>query len=322
MQLSLLVAVGLTGSALACQVPVFRYALERWNPDLYRVLVLAPKPLSSSELAIQERWVGAKGKSRVNVEVIDVSQTSDERVKKIWGEFGGAENRPLIVALYPDKSSLKGQLAHTSEFNGTNVQRMAASPVRKQISQRLAEGHSAVWVLLESGNKQKDAAASKMLNEQLAKDKQWLKLPSPEELEIKPEVLSQVKVKLQIEFSVVSVQRDDPQEQFLVDCLLNSESDLRSIQDEPLAFPVFGRGIVLYALAGKGIAPETIRSASSFICGPCSCQVKEQNPGFDLLLDHDWESALGSDFISQPEPGAGSSASPKLIPIPPGRKTR
>jgi len=176
-----------------------------------------------------------------------------------------------------------------------------------------------VWVLLESGDKALDQAARRTLQQQLDLDALWLELPTPEEMEIKPEILDQVKVKLRVEFSVISVRRDDAREKFLIDCLLNSETDLRDF-DAPVAFPVFGRGLVLYALVGKGIAPDTIRAASSFICGPCSCQVKEQNPGFDLLLNHDWNSAVGETKISQPIAGAGAGTIPKLVPIPTGRK--
>ncbi|TWW12353.1 hypothetical protein E3A20_01920, partial [Planctomyces bekefii] len=36
-----------------------------------------------------------------------------------------------------------------------------------------------------------------------------------------------------------------------------------------------GRGRVLYALVGDGIAEGTIAAACDFLTGPCSCQVKE-----------------------------------------------
>jgi hypothetical protein len=51
---------------------------------------------------------------------------------------------------------------------------------------------------------------------------------------------------------------------------------------------VFGRGRVLYALAGRGINADNIREACEFLVGPCSCQVKEMNPGVDLLMDVAW----------------------------------
>jgi hypothetical protein len=69
-----------------------------------------------------------------------------------------------------------------------------------------------------------------------------------------------------------------------------------------MAFPVFGRGRVLWALVGAGIAKENIAEAGEFLTGPCSCQVKSLNPGCDLLLAADWESALLG--LGPPEPPA------------------
>ncbi|MCC6507593.1 MAG: hypothetical protein IT423_00690 [Pirellulaceae bacterium] len=322
-KLAIVLALVLTSSAIACQVPVFRYALERWSPDQYKLMILSDKALPDSMLDTIQQSIRAKytadsseqHKSKVNLEVINVERTTNAQAKQLWRAYGGSS--PIAVAMYPDKSSLRGEVAHASPVTEAGIKAIVASPAREEIARRLALGHSAVWVLLECGDKVKDEIARNTLEKQLVLDKEWLKLPTAEEMEVKPEVLDKLKVKLRMEFSVMSLSRLDEREQFLVDCLLNSEPDLRE-QTEPLAFPVFGRGIVLYALVGKGIAPTTIRTASSFLCGPCSCQVKEQNPGFDLLLDHDWESALGDTLVSQAIPGTG--AAPQLVPIPPGKK--
>ena len=135
-------------------------------------------------------------------------------------------------------------------------------------------------------------------------------------------MLEQVKVPLKIQFTTVRLNRDDPAEQFLLQSLLNSEEDLVDF-DRPLAFPVFGRGRVLYALVGNGIASHTVRMASSFMAGPCSCQVKNQNLGFDLLLQTDWNKALGDILISDPIETVDTEANaPILLTIPPGRKSR
>ena len=39
------------GPASACNVPVFRYALERWKPDAYEVHVFHKGPLSERDRA-------------------------------------------------------------------------------------------------------------------------------------------------------------------------------------------------------------------------------------------------------------------------------
>ena len=315
-----LTVLTIAGSLMACQVPVFRYALERWNPDHYRVLVLSDAPLNAEQQAALKALEGTPElPSQATIKVHDVSTTKDAFVKQLWKDRD-KNSSPMMVALYPERSSINAeQVACSLPLSAQSVAQIVDSPARKEIIEKLSEGHSAVWILLESGDAAKDQAALTRLQEQLEKDTEWLKLPSPEEMEISPELLGSTKIPLQIQFSVVSVRRDDLKEQFLIDCLLNSESDLRDF-NEPMAFPVFGRGRVLYAVVGQGISADTIRKASSFIVGPCSCQVKEQNPGFDLLLGCDWDEMVGETFISEPIPEGDSE--PKLLTIPAGRAKR
>jgi hypothetical protein len=299
----------------ACQVPVFRYALERWNPEAYPIVIVTPKPISESEKQSWLRDQPERFSSYVRIEWLTPSEIRDPVLREHWA--ASEDNAGLVATYYPEKSELRQTIASVGALKETSLEEMLSSPARKEIANRLASGQSAVWVLLESGDKEKDEAARMALETQLTLDKEWLKLPTPEEMEIKPEVLDSVKIKLRVDFSILNIKRDDPKETFLINSLLNSEEDLRAFE-EPIVFPIFGRGLVLYALIGKGINGDTIRAASKFVCGPCSCQVKEQNPGFDLLLEHQWNESVGDVFISQPIPGTG--AQPKLLAIPPGRK--
>lgn len=309
-------AVCVSASVLfACQVPVFRYALERWSPEAYPVVIISPSEMSEDE---KRGLMGNESDSIGKLLQIDWKKADESlspELLKLWKSK--ASDQGVVVAYYPEKSDLRGNVAYTAPLQAGALSDMVTSPIRREIASRLSAGESAIWILLESGNKEKDQAAREAIERQLALDEEWLKLPSAEEMEIKPEILDNVKIKLRVDFSVLSVSRNDSQEKFLIESLLNSEPDLMDF-DEPVAFPIFGRGLVLYALVGKGINGDTIRAASKFICGPCSCQVKEQNPGFDLLLEHPWEQSVGEVFISQPIPGTG--AQPKLLKIPPGRK--
>ena len=318
--LSCFVSVILSATVLlACQVPVFRFALERWNPDPYRIQVLVSGSLNDDQRQLLDAFQDKHVRRCAQMSIIDVTKTTEPTVKALWKQHPN-NGQPLLAAFYPESSSTpENQPASVMSLTKDGVSQLVMSPAREDVIRRLSAGQSAVWVLVRSGQKDKDTEALKTLEAQLAKDAEWLKLPSPEELEVKPSVLEDAKIPLQIQFSVVEVDRDDAQEQFLIDCLLNSEEDLRDY-DEPLAFPVFGRGRVLYALVGQGISSDTIRAASSFIAGPCSCQVKSQNPGFDLILPHDWETTIGPTFISQPLPEEGRK--PQLLTIPPGSRAK
>ncbi len=321
-RLVLLVCVATCSAALACQVPVFRYALERWNPDAYRIVVLGDGELGAAQEEMLSQIRAAHKSKRVEMTFIDANKTADPTLIHLWKHHRD-HSVPLLAAFYPVGSKdLSNTLAYQKALTKRSAASIIDSPVRREIAKRLKLGHSAVWIFVKSGNADRDKVAYETLEKQIKLDSEWLKLPSPEELEVDASVLANCKIKLQIKFSIVTVEKDNAEEQFLLDSLFNSEPDLRSF-DGPFAFPVFGRGRVLYGLVNKGIVKDTIRSASSFMAGPCSCQVKNQNPGFDLLLVSDWESAIGDTLISEPiDTPNQENLEPTLVPIPPGRKSK
>ena len=71
--------------------------------------------------------------------------------------------------------------------------------------------------------------------------------------------------------------------------LTHLEDDLGTFANEPMVFPVFGRGRVLEPLIGAGINKENVLEHSGYLCGACSCEIKDQNPGIDLLIAANWE---------------------------------
>lgn len=313
------------GSTYACQVPVFRYALERWNADLYQVYVLKAGQLTKDEAKaveiLQAKTKTAAAGSRIRLQVVDPTESKDPRLVEAWKNHPD-QSAAMLVAFYPRENDAPHSPAYTGKLTVETAAALVDSPVRRAIAERLQAGASAVWVFVPSGDKAVDQAAYDTLQRQIKLDADWLQLPSAEELEVKPELLAQCKIQLKIDFSIVTLDPSDAAEQFLLESLLNSESDLKSF-DGPFAFPVFGRGRVLYGLVGKGIAQHTIRSASSFMVGPCSCQVKNQNPGLDLLMMTDWDEAVGATLISEPiEATGGDNRQPTLLTIPPGRNAR
>jgi hypothetical protein len=101
--------------------------------------------------------------------------------------------------------------------------------------------------------------------------------------------------------------------------LIGSEPDLAERSDVML-FPVFGRGRALLPLIGAGITEKNIYDAAAFLVGPCSCEIKEQNPGFDLLLSADWDGLLAASglAVAAAVPTISEPAVAELVPIPKG----
>jgi len=101
---------------------------------------------------------------------------------------------------------------------------------------------------------------------------------------------------------------------------------------KPMAFPLFGRGRALCALVGKDINADNALEISEFLVGQCSCLVKADSPGADMLFRADWETAadVGPARPAQPPvlvglpEGPGKDdwprAAPPVAAAPAGRK--
>jgi hypothetical protein len=311
----------LAGSiAMACNVPVFRYALERWPADLYEVIVLHEGSLSDDDKAtfqsLQNADHLAATPTNFRIRSADVDTISDPELRALWNERSD-RNRPLLVAMYPRNArEVPDRIASAMPLSKASVDAMVDSPVRRKIAERLLDGDSAVWVFVPCGDEEQDQAARKMLERQMERNQAELSLPPQEEIESDEFFQADNPIELRLSFSMVTLNRNDSKESFLLRMLLGSEPDLEAL-NQPMAFPVIGRGRVLYALVGKGIFPDTIEMASRFVVGPCSCQVKDQNPGFDLLMAVDWDKKIGGSKISRE--ASQQVSKPILIEIPPGK---
>lgn len=311
----MLLAVG--GVVSACNVPVFRYALEHWRADSFRLTVFHRGPLSETLQALLEPFEAPPEQSPANavVRMVDVDDISDSADQALWASLNNLQ-LPHLVVRYPAHLRIEKPV-WTGPFDGVDLSRLTESPVRKELIRRLSEGQTAVWVQLDGGKQEADQAAADLLQQELLRLERELKLPALTE---SPEDILLGGPPLKLKFSMHRVSRDDPAEQALVAMLVGCEDDLAERTD-PIVFPVFGRGRALLPLVGAGITAENVHGSAAFLVGPCSCQVKELNPGFDLLLAADWGALLALEFDPAAELASSEtslSAEPELVPIAPG----
>jgi len=274
--LLLLAPIGASAPERTCNIPVFRYALERWAAAPYEVVAFHRGPLGDEGKAALN--VLREGGANVAVDRIDVS----EPVPQKWNDILAKTKlqAPCMVAVYPGTDIV----AWSGPLSPDAARKLADSPARREVAKRLLEGDSAVWLMLDSGDAAKDDAAATTLDAELKKLVQGLKLP-PHAAD-DPPLLSDVPVR--IAFSVLRLKRSDPAETALITMLQNSEAGLEG----PIVYPIFGRGRALWAMAGKGLTPDNIAEAAMFLIGACSCEAKDLNPGLDLLFTADWENGL------------------------------
>lgn len=317
--------------AAACNIPVFRFALERWKPDSCEVVVFHKGAMSADD----EKTVGdletaslAKdGDANLNVIRCDLSHNTDQELNDLWLSVKEKTNSqlPMLVA-----RSLKGRGKTVNHWHGSVQTAKAAglieSPIRAELTKRLQSGDAIVWLVLKSTDDQKTAAVQALLSQQCRELPNKINLPEGIGLP-GSELYSEVPLLLQ--FSVLEIAADDPKEQYLVRQLTGFQAEAFAA-GEPLIIPVFGRGRALEVIPASQLNAELIHDLTEFLCGACSCQVKEQNPGFDLLLSTNWNAALFGENSEGPPPEAAAgngqrkandqNREPELVPIPSGRK--
>ena len=287
------------GWATACQVPVFRYALERWAADTYRLAVFHNGPLSDE----QQDVVASVGYD-VNLELLTIDtgkMSAAERIRfgdvqVIQGQMHGRLYYPL-ESRFRDKPIWEGVLTRGALMG------IVDSPVRRKIAKDILAGESAVWVILNSGNREADDRFKKTLNGHIESISQWLEIPEgvagPGELErvasgeVAMEDVLRSTIPLKISFTSFVIEKDDPAEKFFIKMLTSFVPSLiDQYPMQPLVFPVFGRGRTLDGISEGMLNEELMAAAGSYICGACSCEVKRENPGIDLVMSMEWDEVI------------------------------
>jgi hypothetical protein len=324
-----LTALLLPAVLLACQVPVFRYALERWEPDEFRVIVLHDQPLPEAQQTLIKTIEAAswteEGHANFNTWVINAAENKSKVVQDLFKKHGKPGDARLMM-LYPGVTGVDEPF-WVGALTKETAAAVADSPMRKQIRNLILNGKSTVWVVVNSGNPEKDSTAVKHVT---ATSKDIVKqMALPDGVITQDELLEQADeedsdelidfsnpnilrstIPLKIDPATVTLNRDNPKEQLLLKML--TVLDGQNVpKDEPLLYAVFGRGRSIGPLVGKEIVEDNIWDMANYIGGACSCEVKRDNPGVDLLMQCDWDTALEESRVIEDKdlpPLVGSAA--------------
>ncbi|OVE81786.1 hypothetical protein BVY04_02440 [bacterium M21] len=315
--------------SLACSVPVFRYALERWPPAPYRMYLFHDGELADADKKVVDRieglWTYDARTANLALKVVDVSQNAENEVYLKYVKEKGIK-LPCMTMLYPLKRGRQNQDVPLGSWALTNqnLDSLIASPVRSKITEMIVDGASSVWLFIESGDEKRDKIALENLKTALKEIESLVEVPDSvampgEDKIVEADDQLESGIELKISFPVVTMSRKDTKEEFLLKMLSDSEDGLAKLTDEPWAIPLFGRGRALYALVGEGISQDNIEETCAYLSGACSCQVKDMNPGTDILFGIDWDAVVITGTIEEKElPPLGGAGD--LVAAAPGEK--
>ena len=297
----------LAAQVLACSTPVFRYAIERWPADSYRMLVFSEKELSADD---QQLLAAAAEKSEgaFYSHTSLISEMSDE-VKAVYDAVTNKPALPFFALLYPLEMGTN-LVVQAAPLTSNALDRVIMSPVRLKIAQSLIGGDAAVWLLIKGPDDVQNREIRAMLDSRLREIEQTAEFNS-DFVELAEMAGTGVP---ELKFSVLEMDRNDPQESLLMEMLTRIVDDRQDLTG-PLIIPVFGQGRALVLLLKDRISEETVDRVAAFLIGNCSCEVKSMNPGFDLLIGANWVSGITNEYVfdAQLPPLSSPTASPDLL---------
>jgi len=265
-------------AAECCTIPVFRYALDRWEADRFQLILPSS---ASQDTALQDllRPLRANGKAN-----LDIATSRDETQKDAVLRDSRASEKPLW----------------TGSLDKTTLEALLDSPARQKIMQQVLAGDSIIWVIADSGAPL-DMVEVERVEKRLKFLEQVASLPIQDPND--PDSQLGPGPPLKLKFTTLRLKRDDPAEALLLRMLAGPKAGIDPANSN-FAAAIFGRGRVLGAWPLAELDDRTLEEVSMFLVGRCSCRMKNENPGWDILLNVDWEKALkaATSTVSQQTP--------------------
>jgi len=252
----------------ACSIPVFRYALDRWAGDAY-LLHTAPARILPAALAKELETLEHDGYANVVIEAQDNL---------------AADAAELVFPRVPGGSAWSGRL------NSDGLKCLLDSPARQEMCRRLTAGDSGIWVLIEGHDKGDNDRAFAVIEKTCRLVEKGAVLPEVDPADTTAAVGPGPE--LAVRLSTLRLSRMDTREAATVAMLEGSQEDIKGNREAPMACLVFGRAHVLATFTKDDLSENNIADASGFLFTDCSCQIKDMHPGWDLLVDFDWDGEL------------------------------
>jgi hypothetical protein len=284
-------------SAGACTVPVFRYALDRWGADSYRLVVPASVGRQPDVIRM---LIPLRGNGAANIKIESGPDAAATDAQLLFGTMDA-------VPLW------------TGPLNAETLRALLESPARQELIKRLFAGESVVWVIVEGG-KPEGKAEGDRIEKRLRYLEQVMELPPQDPNDPDSEIGPGPALKLKL--TTLRISQQDPAEKLFCAMLAGKKCAQALANGEAFAAPVFGRGRVLNSFRVQDLDSPAIDDITMFLTGRCSCRVKDQSPGWDVLLKVDWETELQKMGVPQQSDAAGAAAParPEVIRIEPGKR--
>ena len=309
-------------TANACNIPVFRYALERWSSDdLQLHLVVRDSQLRDTDRDTIEELTREDG-SAANLAATVWDLDGDTELPGFLTDLNLSDKSEPWCVIRSTGGAEPPRVVWSSPLRQITSALIRTSPARETLAKMLLQGDSAVWIVIRGDDGKQADAVIQSLKTTLRKLEDDTPLPDGIGL---PGSELYSEIPLMVSFPILELDAHDPAERVFLEHVrsyLPRSQSASSDQQSTLVVPVFGRGRALVALTADDVDSDTVSDLTTFLSGACSCQVKRMNPGFDLLLDVDWKQQLfgdsDADIPADTLASKENSGIPTLVAIAPG----
>lgn len=328
----------------ACNTPVYRYAMYNWAPAPYFVFYFhrgePPEEDAKLNQMIAELSETRPAVANVRFEAVDVAEADLDRlpepVVEAWRSHVG-EEADQAEPVYLVFTSWGAKL-DVGRLDEETVRAMVASPARTRMAELLQEGNASVLLFVPGSDAAENERAEKVARDLIAQVNSGeiaveAEFPEPGPSQLLPP--SQTSAEAPAEdapsgeesapapggprVELLKLTRSDAAEKWFVQSLMVMEPDLEELAEQPMIFFAYGRGRAMPPYVGKGITLDNLTGELQFLGSACSCFVKEQNPGADLLVQWDWEATADAMAANDPtlmgEPFAYQEFSPEEMVV-------
>jgi hypothetical protein len=323
------IVCGLPAAGRACDTPVYRYALYHWTATPYHVVYFKQgKPGASDEEIARLVGKLGEGDAAANL-VLDTFDLAHDKIDEMPEPIQAAwkarkDAKPAYLVLTP-----QGTEVFAGRLEVSMLRSMTDSPARHKLCQQLDDGKAVVFLLVPGKDPVDNGRARKAVEELIAQTgvaaqgtprapREGEGTPHAPREGVRPAERDEHNEQkagasipaavspgghagqqesgeglaaptIPIRLGLIEVSRSDPAERWLIRAMMSVEPDLAGLADQPMVFAVYGRARVLEPYVGKGITVDNLSQLVEFVTGACSCQVKDANPGMDLLTAWNWD---------------------------------
>jgi len=306
-------------AAWACDTPVYRYAMYRWTPMAYEAYYFHRGPVSPEAQAVhavlaerdKDGLAPNFSVTPVDLDRKDALETLPDAVRKTWQALKD-QALPCYMVIAP-----WGDHLFTGPIDLAAARQIVESPLRSEIGRRFHEGHGVVLLILE-GDQAEDNARMENVARQVmsiaSSGKLFADLDESNPTAQKDDAVGSRRggddvpadgppgLRGALRVALLKLNRANAAEAWLLKYLRAMTPDAADLKPpyEPMLFAIYGRGRVMPPGIGKEVTVESLSGLLRFLGDRCSCTIKDQNPGLDLLMRWDWE-ATAERFVAEEE---------------------